>query len=214
MIVAKQQSNFTPHPEGQFAAVCCDVVDLGLKKSEWGGKTTMKHKVRVVFQSTEIIRTDDGREFPATVSQMFTLSLSEKGNLRPFLESWIGKKLSKESLNNGVDLEQLIGFPALVTVAHSEDGQYANVMSISPLPAAMKQMAPRISDKYVRVKDREPKEGQPAASQNAAPKVAENPRITDVLNQGGRPSAPPSVQEGFDDFPATLEDQDDDLPFN
>ena len=41
----KGGGTFTPHPEGQFAARCIDVVDVGWVKTDYGPK----YKVRFVF---------------------------------------------------------------------------------------------------------------------------------------------------------------------
>ena len=48
---AKNQ-NFTPAPEGVHQAVCVDVVDMGMVRSEKFNNES--HKVRIVFQLNEI----------------------------------------------------------------------------------------------------------------------------------------------------------------
>ena len=48
IIAKKELSTFTPAPEGLHQAVCCDVVDLGLKNTPWGDK----HKIRIVWVTT------------------------------------------------------------------------------------------------------------------------------------------------------------------
>jgi hypothetical protein len=72
----------------------------------------------------------------------FTASLSEKANLRPFLEGWRGKAFTPEELR-GFDPAQVAGVPAYINVIH-EPGQkngkavvYANIASIMPLPKGM-----------------------------------------------------------------------------
>lgn len=36
IIARKKQADFSVPPEGLYAAVCCDVVDLGTVKDQWG----------------------------------------------------------------------------------------------------------------------------------------------------------------------------------
>lgn len=145
---------FTPAPEGQFASVCCDIVDLGTVESSYQGKITKKHKVRIVFQLSEI--GEMGKPF--LVSQWFTLSMNEKANLRKFMEDWRGKKYTEAEIDAGVPVTRMLGIGAFLQIVHNErQGKvYANVSTIMRLPKGME--APKIDASYVRVKDR-PVEG-------------------------------------------------------
>src|SRR5690242_21213559 len=128
-IIAKNEgSAYTPAPQGQFIAVCADVIDLGMVTTEWQGQKRTTHKIRIVFLINESM--DDGRPF--TVSQQFTLSLNEKANLRKFLESWRGQPFTLTELSEGFDIERLIGANAVVQIVHAERGEkvYANVQEI------------------------------------------------------------------------------------
>ena len=153
-IIAKaSNSNFTPAPAGSHAAVCVDVVDLGVLTVEWGGKAKKQHKVRVVWQIDE--DREDGTPFQ--VHRRYTLSLHEKAGLRKDLESWRGRAFSEQELD-GFDVEVLIGVPCLLSVIHSKgnDGSvFANVASIMKLPKGMSAPTPR---DYVRVCERQPEE--------------------------------------------------------
>ena len=149
-IVAKASaSTFLPAPAGTHAAVCCDVVDLGILKVSFGGKDKMQHKVRVVWQIAE--DRPDGKPFQA--SKRYTLSLHEKSSLRKDLESWRGRKFSDSELE-GFDLEALLGIHCLLNIIEEKkDGQsYSNVTSIMRLPKGM--TAINVRD-YVRVCDRQ-----------------------------------------------------------
>lgn len=143
---------YTPHPEGQYGAVCVDVVDMGVVDGQFGPK----HKLRLVFYCGES-EARDGGHIPLTVSEMFTASLHEKSNLRTFVKSWRGKDFSDEELN-GFDFERMVGAPAFVDVQHhnAANGKvYANIASIMRLPSGMQ--APQTPAEYIRVKDREPR---------------------------------------------------------
>lgn len=158
-IIAKKNSgNFTPHPEGQFAAVCVDVVDLGVIETHWQGQIKHKHKIEIFFFCGEWKDGEDGKKQPLFVRERFTLSLNDKGNLKKFLEAWRGRQFTKEE-EEGFDIEKLIGAPAVVQVVHREDNgnTYANILSAMRILKGMD--FPEKPKDYVRVCDR-PKEGQ------------------------------------------------------
>lgn len=153
-IFAKAGAAFKPAPEGQHAAVCVDVVDLGDLRVEYAGKEKVQHKINVVWQIDE--DRDDGK--PHQVAKRYTLSLHEKAGLRKDLESWRGRSFTEEELR-GFDVEKLIGVPALLNVIHnsSKGSTYANVATLMKLPKSMQAPAQR---DYVRVCDRQPEAGQ------------------------------------------------------
>lgn len=140
-----------PAPEGLHPAVCVDVVDLGMIKSSFEGKTSERHMVRLVWQIEDV--DTKGRRF--TPMQQYTLSLNSKAKLRQHLEAWRSKKFAEDELKNGFDLERLINVPCQLQVVHNlaNDGNtYANVAAIVPLG---KGMLPLRAEGYVRMKDRE-----------------------------------------------------------
>ena len=55
-IKVSEGGTYTPHPEGQFRAVCVDVVEMHNVPTEFGPK----NKVRLVFQTEEQLA--DGRD--------------------------------------------------------------------------------------------------------------------------------------------------------
>jgi hypothetical protein len=142
--------DYKPHPTGPHAAVCCDIVDLGVWQDQYPGKAPRNvRKIRLVFQTDET--REDGKRF--TVGRLFTASLGEKANLRKFIESWRGVSFTEEELR-GFSLSKLIGAPALVQVKHRKKGEktYADIDSVMRLPKGMEKLM--VTD-YVRVKDRE-----------------------------------------------------------
>lgn len=147
MIISDNGGNFTPAPEGLFQAVCVDVVDLGQVETQWGNK----HKVRLAWQITEKDE-ETGKRY--LVVGQFTASLNEKARLRAILESWRGKRFTKEELK-GFDMEHLIGANCQLQIIHNSNGEktYANVQAITALPKGAGRMTPL---DYVRVQDREP----------------------------------------------------------
>jgi len=129
-----------------------DVVDLGVLEASFGGKTSHKHFIRIVWQIEEVM--PDNRPF--IVMRRYTLSLHEKSTLRKDLESWRGREFTEEELD-GFDVEKLIGVPCLLNVVQikKQADTFANVASIMRLPKGMNPLQGR---DYIRVKDRDPKE--------------------------------------------------------
>ncbi len=77
----------------------------------------------------------DGPEEPFTLSKYLTLSMSDTGKMKPFLESWTGKKV-----DNKFDVFSLIGMTAFISVSQdvaSNGKTYANIGVIMPLPKGM-----------------------------------------------------------------------------
>lgn len=170
MILKGNTKNFVPAPEGSHAAVCCDVVDVGLKETQYGEK----YKLRLCFQ-LEATMPETGKPF--IVSKNFNInpsgnSLHEKSTIRKFLKSWRGRDFTKEELE-AFDIEKVIGAPATLVIQHEEnDGTvYANILAVAK---ATKQL--KISPDYKRVKDREGYKApaQPTAISKAAPEPVDD----------------------------------------
>ena len=150
-IIAKNEggASFTPHPEGQFAARCVDVIDLGEKVEQYGDNPAkLAHKVALVFHTGE----RNEKDVAIDVAKEFTLSMFELANLRKFLEAWRGKSYSDADVEEGAPLHKLCGQTALLAIEHktSKGGRtYANISAVQRLPKVMEAGAP-IGDKYER----------------------------------------------------------------
>ena len=165
IIARRPRSTYTAAPEGLHAAVCVDVVDLGIVQGAYGAK----HKVRVVWQ-LDLVDEDHGRRFD--VARVYTLSLHERAALRKDLESWRGRKFTEVELD-GFDLEKLLGVNAQVNVTQdlSDDGAvYANVSTVVPPVKGAPKLTPR---DYVRAKDRQ----QPSANGRPAATEVDNDQV-------------------------------------
>jgi len=163
IIAREPESKFTPAPEGLHQAVCVDVIDLGLVETQWGQKL----KVEIRWQ-LDVLNEDTQKRFD--IRARYTLSLSEKANLRKQLETWRGRKFSQEELQ-GFDLEKLIGVNCQLQVIHNltdEGKTYANVQAIVPHNPRVPKIAPL---DYVREKDRASQHGNGAATQPDADEV-------------------------------------------
>ena len=170
-IIAKSNGDgqtFQPAPNGVHQAVCVDVVDLGVLDVTWQGQTKRQHKVNLAWQINE--DRDDGKPF--LVFKRYTLSLSEKATLRKDLESWRGRKFTRDE-EMGFDLETVIGVNCLLNITHNQVGDktYANVSSVSPLMKGMPTMNAR---DYVRKVDRQPESDPQPNMQDDVPPLTDD----------------------------------------
>lgn len=136
--IAKEAGGgFAALPAGTYPAVCDQVIDLGIQP---GGQYDPKQKIYIRWQvpGERVKWSDNGveREGPAVIGRTFTLSLSEKSMLRPFLESWRGRAFTRAELNS-FDVKAVLAAPCLISVIHEQgrDGrEYAKVASAMQLP--------------------------------------------------------------------------------
>ncbi|MCC7126441.1 MAG: hypothetical protein IT178_16445 [Acidobacteria bacterium] len=133
-IMAKDSGgrDFKPIPAGAHLAICTMVADVGMQEG-FSGKPQRKVYLRFEVPDERVEFERDGQkiEGPAIIGKMYTLSLSEKANLRRDLENWRGRQLTGEELK-GFDISKLIGKPCQIMVTHdAKDGKiYANLTGI------------------------------------------------------------------------------------
>jgi len=145
MIISDTQKDFKIAPAGLHMARLYSVIDLGHQSVEWSGETKIMHKVVLTFElhgddnNGKPLKTDDGK--PLIVSKRYTVSLGDQATLRKDLESWANKKMSATDRIN-FDLKTLLNKFCMVNISHSEDGKYANISGISPIPSALKNAVP------------------------------------------------------------------------
>ena len=154
LIAKASKKEYTPAPEGMWNAICVDAVDLGMVHNERYGKDEYKIQIRWILDEKEAgVDPETGKQF--MVLRKFTLSLGEKSHLRPFLQTWRGKKFTEEELM-GFDVEKLVGVQCQVQIIHNvgdEGTVWANVQTvIKPSASAVKL---RIPEDYIRVRDRD-----------------------------------------------------------
>jgi hypothetical protein len=141
---AKTSQDFEIAPAGTHVAICNAVVDLGLQPGR-GMYPDPKPEVYIRFElPTEIVKyTKDGQEItgPMSIGRRFTASMSEKANLRKFIEGWFSKKFPDDVAAAGFDCKDLLGRKCLLNIGHStgksNGKQYANIVSASPIPKGM-----------------------------------------------------------------------------
>ena len=142
----KQDKEYPKCPAGIHNAVCVDIVDKGWVPVTYEGKTSIKPKVTVVFQTED--RNDYGLRHNAYLG--LTVSTSKKGNMYKYFSSWIGDEL----LNGEFNPESLVGRPATINVTHQpgqEGGVFVKVESVTPKHPKDDALEP---EDYIRKKDR------------------------------------------------------------
>ena len=181
----------TAHP-----ARCSRVLDLGTPQPAPPG-VTPRRKVLLSWQLLE--RQSNGEPFH--VHRRFTLSLSERSALRPFLESWRGRKFS-DAEAAGFDLAALAGKAAMLSIVHTERAGrvFADVAAIATCP---RQMTPPELDEAPIVFDIDDGENAEAVLAQLPEKLQEAIRGTPEWQSRGKP---PSVAQ-----PIGVADED--IPF-
>lgn len=139
---AKATADFEIVPAGNHVGICNALIDLGIQPGS-GQYPAPKHQVYIRFElPTERVKyTKDGKEIegPMSIGRAFTASMSEKANLRKFLESWFGKKFPNDEAAADFDVQQILGRKCLLNVTHTEKGgkTYANIANATPIPKGM-----------------------------------------------------------------------------
>ncbi|HET9948792.1 MAG TPA: hypothetical protein VFQ22_07710 [Longimicrobiales bacterium] len=122
------------HPEGQYQAVCVDVIDLGEKLEQFQNQPPeIVPKVVVVWQSKEI-EPRTGKRYE--IAKEYTKSFGRKSNLRKDLGNWRGKSYDDAEAQKGIPLHRLTGVNCFLTIEHKTSGSgntYARVTNIMPI---------------------------------------------------------------------------------
>lgn len=130
---AKGGKDFELVPPGVHLAICTKIVHVGYQKA-FNPKYADKNEVWLEFEIPDVrvkwMKDGEEKEGPAIVRRKFGLSLSEKSNLRPFLESWRGKPFTAEE-EEGFEITALIGKICQLSIIHEASGDgkktYANI---------------------------------------------------------------------------------------
>lgn len=126
-------TDFPKAPVGTHIARCYQVIDLGHQKIVWQGSEKWQPKIMITWELLGDERMDDGK--PWSISNRYTLSLSDKSILAPMLEAWRGKPFSLTE-RDGFDIKNVLGAYCMLNVVHNEvnDKTYANVSAVMALP--------------------------------------------------------------------------------
>ncbi len=117
--------------QGLQPARCYAVIDLGTQTGTYKGQPK-EPSLEVLFLwelAKFMITYKEGEApVPSMVKQQYTFSTGAKAKLPGVLKSWAGDKMKKRPEKIGPDLlKKFVGLPCMITIVHSEDGQWANV---------------------------------------------------------------------------------------
>ena len=142
-------SGFEQHPSGVHMSRCVTVIDCGMQKTTYNGEDKWHNKVWIAFETPSVRvkwtdKDDVEHEGPAIIGNMYTNSLFEKATLCKHLESWRGRKFTKEEAGDQnkpgtFDLFALLDKPCQLNVIHNEKGDktYANIATIMGFATSM-----------------------------------------------------------------------------
>jgi hypothetical protein len=142
--------DFKKVPQGVYIGRCYSLIDLGtqLSTGQYAGK--LQHKIRIAWelfgedeQGNPLTVDVDGVQMPMTISKSYTVSLSEKAQLRKDLAAWRGRDFTDEEAG-AFDVSKLLGAYCMVNCTHTENGgkTYVNVAGLTPIPGALKNAKP------------------------------------------------------------------------
>jgi hypothetical protein len=208
-LTAKGGNSLPPLADGLYQGICYGVIDLGTHFNEKFGKS--RHEIAILWELPQVrIEVEkDGRveNLPRAISKRYTLSLNDKAILRRDLESWRGKKFTKDELK-GFDVSKLVGVPCQLQIIQNEQG-YSNVSAIVQAAPNQKGAKPENAAQFFSFEDWH---GEPIPEN--IPKwareiivAADEYRLLSVHSQGagqagnGADDIPPADDVDFSDVP-------------
>ena len=215
--------DFERCPAGMHLARCYRIVDLGTQQSEYMGQVKFLHKLMLGWEihgmrdDGSTIKMKDGRPFG--IFKNYTLSWSEKANLRLDLQSWRGKPFTQEEMRK-FDLKNVLGAWCMLNVIDRDgkDGNaYANVAGVTPVPAMIKQNGlPAAVNPNELFKIDEPNmEMFGKFSEKLKAKISSSPewqKLNAKKSDDGGQYQRDAIASANSRQPAS--DEDDDIPFN
>lgn len=144
-IIVKESGgkDIEPIPEGVYMAVCYGVIDLGHQFSPAFNNENRKALIQWELPDCRGDFERDGQKMslPRAISKRYTVSLSEKSNLRRDLESWRGRRFTPVELT-GFDLKNVLGASCQLQVVHDTTKEGRTVARVGAIMALSKGMKP------------------------------------------------------------------------
>ena len=135
-------------PEGMHAGACVDVLDIGLRETNWQGHAKQNFQVRFVFQIEPRREKAHRKGERFTVSRNFNNVYGLQAALPKMLKAWTGHAFTPEEWKT-LDLESFLWRPTLLNITYTvADGRtYANIENILPWPKGQEPLKP---ENYLR----------------------------------------------------------------
>jgi len=141
IITANVGGSYAMPPAGNQIATCVGLYIIGTVEETFEGHKKKVKKLMLAFElvdTNHVFKEEKGPE-PFIMHKEFTHGLSSKSNLRKFLDSWAGKKLTDETAKT-FNLANLVGGSCLANVVHDKNKKgddVAVLISASPVPNGM-----------------------------------------------------------------------------
>lgn len=150
-MIPLKSGNFKPAPAGATHARCVRIIDLGTQvKPKFN---TAARTILFGFECPELLMEGgDNAGKPYLVMQRFTASLSAKSKLKPFIEGWFGKPIAtaEQIAHLSQNMHTLLGRWALISIAHSDDGEHANItFAAKPMAAFNPSAYPAVINEHI-----------------------------------------------------------------
>ena len=208
----RQKRVYPKHPGGSYQLALADVIYLGFRITE-DGKTKERYpqeRVALVLQSMEC---EPGTANRFALAREFTFTASERGNLRQFLDPWLGPFTSDEHAKTVIKgLDGRVWENGLFSVVHApaRDGSGKVFVNVATAGKLVRGMEPFRVASYTRSDYWTKKIAQYATDHAAFLAEREATKGREVANAAKFPGA----GGGLDQRPAALDaEEPDDLPF-
>lgn len=194
------QQNYGPKiiaKEGVDIAYNIMIVDLGTHEKTFKNVPKKSRVIQIGFEFPKQLHVFDEKKGPQPVtwSNEYTLSLSDRANLRKLLETWRNIKFTD---GKEVIIKEWLGKPAIINIAHEHnpknDKTYPKIASIKPVAAG--QQIPKRHNNPIYFDFDEPKIAEFNTLHNwlkkKIMKSEEWPTLFGVLNKQGNVELPTS----------------------
>lgn len=198
-----EAKDFQPISAALHHAVCYAAIDLGTQPSA-DPKYPDRRKVIYMFEVPEETIKIDGEDMPRVISATYTVSLNEKGKLRPMLESWRGRPFTQDELN-AFDVSNVVGANCYLNITHTtKNGKtYANIASVNPLPKGVTKVQSKLEHVKWSFEDQGSKIVLPAAPDWILKKIMASTEYINAQQKGAH------VSDGAAYIPGDDHDDDD-----
>ena len=206
-MILKEGGQYENPSAGTHVARCFSLIDMGTQVHSYNNEQWQSRDLRITWELPselmEGLYKPEVKGKPFAVSMTVKQSLHSSSKLRGFLESWRGKKFTKEELQS-YDAKKLLGAPCLLTIL--ENGDYRNVDSIAPCgklatcPPAINQTV------FISLEPGEFNEvAFEALGEKLKEKIKASPEYFKLTSPESEPEQP--------DSPSTPKQEQDDVPF-
>jgi len=194
-------------PAGNHIARCIGLVDMGTQAHSWNNETWSSRDVRIVWELPFCQMA--GKYKPELKGTIFRVSWTGKQSLHPqaklrkFVDSWKGKKMTKEEVD-AFDPRAMLGKACRLTLIEGET--YVNVEGVSPLGAGDKCPKQHHPTVFFSLEEQDfDQKVYASLSENLKKKIAASPEFKALVGGGEDGGDPPSEYSGIDPT--------DDVPF-